>query len=114
MTRTQARERIRRHLNRYAPQLLPILIVAWGPMPHHDAAAIAALFAAPARRLATTDLALVFFDETEWRSLSARERRDLVDHEAAHLIEDARTHARSLKHHGLAWRAWFETLQQEG
>lgn len=122
LTKRRAIKRVKAHLAKHAPELLPILVVAWADMPSGcaDAGAFADLHVhhtIPIRtgldKDAITDSAYIIFDRRYWRTLDPVARRDLVDHEVAHLITEAHHHRRSQEAHGLAWKTWLGVLKAE-
>lgn len=111
MTRREAEKRIRSHLRKHAPRLVSMLTVAWGNIaPNLRAGALALFDVVHGSEIGSNDSALIVFDIKSWRQRTAAERRDLVDHETAHLIADWEIHCESVDHHGPRWEAWYQTL----
>lgn len=114
MNKREARERIEAELVTHAPNLLPILTVAWADgVTARGAQAFAILHCTWTVPLDATDAALIVFDRRNWRRLSERDREALVLHEVAHLIADAERHATTIPEHGERWQYWYGRLTSE-
>lgn len=109
MTKTQAEAYIREVVAIHAPEVVDGLMVAWidlSKTPRMSDAKAFAFTELPhaGDSLSGEELVFVIFDQDSWSKAGAKERRELVEHEAAHVVADCRSHLASQEHHGKDWQ----------